>query len=107
MDRSRGQASIETALLLPALLALTLGCWQALLVGWTAVSAEHAARAAARAALVGEPPRPAAERSLMGALRGGLAVERRGSALRVRLSVPAVIPGFSMTLSAVAESVRQ
>jgi len=35
MDRSRGQASIETALLLPALLALTLACWQALLVGWT------------------------------------------------------------------------
>ena len=62
MDRSRGQASIETALLLPALLALTLACWQALLVGWTAIAAEHAARAAAHARLVGAPVQPAAAR---------------------------------------------
>ena len=76
MDRSRGQASIETALLLPALLALTLGCWQALLVGWTAISAEHAARAAARARLVGAPVQPAAAGALPGPMRGGLQASR-------------------------------
>src|SRR6476659_10591256 len=69
MDRSRGQASIETALLLPALLVLTLACWQALLVGWTAISAEHA-RVAARARLVGAPLQPAAASALPGAMRG-------------------------------------
>ena len=87
MDRSRGQASIETALLLPALLALTLACWQALLVGWTAISAEHAARAAARARLVGAPVQPAAAGALPGAMRGGLQVQhlrrhRLGAGLR-------------------------
>jgi hypothetical protein len=83
MDRSRGQASIETALLLPALLALTLGCWQALLVGWTAISAEHAARAAARARLVGAPV-PGA----VGAARrhaGGLQVSTSDGTAQARL----------------------
>src|SRR5689334_21744604 len=60
----RGQASIETTLLLPALLAVALACGQALLVGWTSISAEHAARAAARARLVGAVPRSAAADAL-------------------------------------------
>ena len=98
MDRSRGQASIETALLLPALLVLTLACWQALLVGWTAISAEHAARVAARARLVGAPLQPAAASALPGAMRGDLQVIASDGAVSVRVSVPRVIPGFALSL---------
>jgi uncharacterized protein (UPF0333 family) len=107
MDRSRGQASIETALLLPALLALTLACWQALLVGWTAISAEHAARAAARARLVGAAIQPAAEGALPGAMRGGLQVSTSDGTISVRVAVPRVIPGFSLSLTAGAPAVDQ
>jgi uncharacterized protein (UPF0333 family) len=107
MDRSRGQASIEMALLLPALLALTLACWQALLVGWTAISAEHAARAAARARLVGAAARPAAAGALPDAMRAGLQVRTSDGTVSVRVSVPRVIPGFSLSLSADASVVEQ
>jgi len=107
MNRSRGQASIETALLLPALLALTLACWQALLVGWTAIAAEHAARAAAHARLVGAPVQPAAAGALPGAMRGGLQVVASGSVVSVRVSVPRVIPGFSLSLAADVPAVEQ
>src|SRR3954467_9902804 len=107
MDRSRGQASIETALLLPALLALTLACWQALLVGWTAISAEHAARAAAHARLVGAAGQPAAEGALPGAMRGGLRVSTSDGTVSVHVAVPRVIPGFSLSLSAGAPVVEQ
>jgi Flp pilus assembly protein TadG len=107
MDRSRGQASIETALLLPALLALTLACWQALLVGWTAISAEHAARVAARARLVGAPLQPAAASALPGAMRGDLQVIASDGAVSVRVSVPRVIPGFALSLTADAPLVEQ
>ena len=108
MDRStRGQASIETAALLPALLLLGLGCWQALLVGWTAISAEHAARAAARARLVGAPAQPAAAGVLPGAMRGGLQVRTSEGTVSVRVSVPHVIPGFALSLTAHAPVVEQ
>ncbi|HWG82576.1 MAG TPA: TadE/TadG family type IV pilus assembly protein [Gaiellales bacterium] len=107
MDRSRGQASIETALLLPALLVLTLACWQALLVGWTAISAEHAARVAARARLVGAPLQPAAASALPGAMRGDLQVIASDGAVSVRVSVPRVIPGFALSLTADAPLVEQ
>jgi len=107
MDRSRGQASIETALLLPALLALTLACWQALLVGWTKISVEHAARAAARARLVGAPVQPAAASALPGAMRGGLQVIASDGAVSVRVSVPRVILGFALSLTADAPVVEQ
>ena len=58
--RERGQASVETVALVPALVVLTLALWQAVMAGWALVSAESAARAAARAVLAGAPPRPAA-----------------------------------------------
>jgi hypothetical protein len=111
MDRGlpddRGQASIEIAALLPALLAVGLGCWQALLIGWTAISAEHAARLAARAELVGGSPRSAALAALPGAMRDGLRVTTAGGRVVVRVEVPRAIPGFGMSLSADAQVVRQ
>ena len=65
--RERAQASVETVALLPVLLILTVAVWQAVMAGWALVSAESAARAAARAALAGSPPRPAALAALPGA----------------------------------------
>jgi hypothetical protein len=107
MDGTRGQASIETAVLLPLLLVLALGCWQALLVGWTAISADHAARAAAHARLIGSPAASAAERSLPGSMRDGLRVTARSDTVLVRVRVPRVIPGFSLSVSAEAPVVEQ
>jgi pilus assembly protein CpaE len=105
--RQIGQASIETAALLPVLLLAALACWQAVLVGWTAVSAAHAARAAARAELVGDAPRPAAMAALPSSMRAGLAVRSDEVAVHVRVRVPAVIPGLDLSLAADADIVRQ
>ena len=105
--RQRGQASIETVALLPVLLLAALACWQAVLVGWTAVSAAHAARAAARAELVGDPPRPAAMAALPDSMRAGLALRSDGQAVHVQVRVPAVIPGLDLSLGADADVVRQ
>jgi TadE-like protein len=107
MGREHAQTSVETAVLVPVLLVLALACWQALVVGWTAVSTEHAARAGARALLVGDDPRPAAAAALPGTMRDGLVIDRDGARLRVRVAVPAFVPGFSLTLSAEADAVRQ
>jgi TadE-like protein len=103
----RGQASIETTLLLPALLAVALACWQALLVGWTSISAEHAARAAARARLVGAVPRSAAAGALPSVMREGLAVALNGRSVTVRVRTPSLIPGFALVMTATAPLVDQ
>jgi hypothetical protein len=103
----RGQASVETVVLLPVLLTVALACWQALLVGWTSICAEHAARAAARAALVGDEPRAAAARSLPGVMRSGLRVAVADGTVVVRVHVPAVVPGLDVELSADARLARQ
>jgi len=105
--RQQGQASIEVAALLPALLLVALACWQTVLAGWTAVSAAHAARAAARAELVGDAPLPAASAAVPDSMRAGLVVSDRGGRVTVRVRVPAVIPGLDLSLSAQADVVRQ
>ena len=105
--RQHGQASVETAALLPVLLLAALACWQALLAAWTGVSAAHAASAAAHAEMVGAAPRPAASAAVPRSMRGGLSVIDTDGRLRVTLRVPAVIPGLDVTLAADAEVVRQ
>ena len=105
-DKERGQASIETVVLLPVLVAVTFAMWQAALAGWTLVSAESAARAAARAALAGSPPRPAALAALPESMRRGARVDEAGGAVTVRVRIPAVLPGFDADLSASAIEVR-
>ena len=105
-DRERGQASIETVVLLPVLVAVTFAMWQAALAGWTLVSAESAARAAVRAALAGSPTRPAALAALPESMRRGARVDEAGGAVTVRVRIPAVLPGFDADLSASAIEVR-
>jgi hypothetical protein len=104
--RERGQASVETVVLLPVLVALAVAMWQAAAAGWTLVSAESAARAGARAALAGSPPRQAALAALPAPMRAGARVEDAGGRVTVRVHIPAVLPGFDADLSASATEVR-
>jgi pilus assembly protein CpaE len=105
--RERGQASVELVALLPALVLLALAGWQAVLIGWSVLEAEHAARVAARAAMIGGSPGAAARSALPGALARGSAVSVSGGRLRVRLKVPSVIPGLSPYVTSSAPVVRQ
>jgi hypothetical protein len=106
IPRARGQASIETVALLPVLVALTFAMWQAALAGWAVVSAESAARAAARAALAGQPPGPAALSALPNSMRWDAEVEDSGERVTVRVHIPSVLPGFDADVSASAAEVR-
>jgi TadE-like protein len=103
----RAQASVELVVLLPVLLLLTAAVWQAAMAGWALVSAQSAAGAAARAALAGAPPRPAALAALPAGMRAGAQVEVHAGRATVRVHVPAVVPGFAADVTAAAAAVRQ
>lgn len=96
----RGQATVEFVALLPILALIALALGQAAVAGWTAWSAAGAARVAARAQALGQPPAPAARRVLPAMLgrRARVSVGRAsGDAAgrtTVRLRVPAVVPGL-------------
>lgn len=88
---TRGQAAVEALAVVPALLVAGLVAWQLVLAGHAAWLAAGAARVAARADLVGEDPRRAAESALPDALEHGLEVERSDAGVtRVQLAVPTV-----------------
>ena len=89
MVRERGQATVELLGVLPALLVVGLVAWQLILVGHSAWMSAHAARAAARAKLVGEDPEAAARSVLHGA-----DVDAGGGAARVKVAVPLVHPNW-------------
>jgi hypothetical protein len=95
--RERGQSSVELLGVAVVLGALTLAGWQAVLAAHAWQTAQAAARAAARARLVGA----SAERAALAALPGRLA--RRAtvgasdsgasSHARVEVAVPRLVPG--------------
>jgi pilus assembly protein CpaE len=92
MARERGQATIETVAVLPLVLGALLAAAQGLTAAWAAVEAADAARAGARAALVGGDPAATARAALPHELRHGarIAAGRDG---RVRVDVVAP-PGW-------------
>jgi hypothetical protein len=94
-DPRSAQASVEFVALLPALAVCLILAGQAVAAGWALWSAGVAARAGARAAHVGADPEAAARRALPGPLRGG-AVIRSGGGVRVRVRVPALVPGIAL-----------
>jgi len=97
LRETSGQATIELVLLLPLIAALVLGSWQAVIVGHSWWLAGIAARAAARAQLVGGDPDRAARRALPRGARERLVLTRRGSGeLTLRLAVPAVVGGLRL-----------
>jgi hypothetical protein len=93
-DRS-GQASVEFVAVLPALAVCLILAGQAVLAGWALWSAGVAARAGARAEHVGSDPDAAARSALPRSLRGA-AVIRSEDGVRVRVRVPALVPGVAM-----------
>lgn len=103
-QRERGQASVELVALLPLIALLAVGGVQvvAALNAWRA--AHEAARAGARAALVGVPARDAVRRAVVGAavrdLRVGSTTSADGTHLvRVRSDVPRLLPWLPVVIA--------
>ena len=97
---------METMILLPVVVLLAVAAWQGVLIGWTAVQAQDAARQAARAALAHEPVRDAARATLPASMRDGLDVRSDDRTVTVRVRVPSIVPGFAPSVSASAEQVE-
>ncbi|HVD85961.1 MAG TPA: hypothetical protein VNB59_00985 [Solirubrobacterales bacterium] len=86
-----GTASVELVAVVPFLLLAVLIAAQVALVGQALWSASVAARAGARAALVGGDVEEAARKTLPPLLRGKAEVEDSGR-VRVRVVVPRLLP---------------
>jgi hypothetical protein len=91
--RERGTASVELVAVVPFLLLAVLAAVQIALAGQALWSAGVAARAGARAALVGGEASAAARRVLPASLRGGAEVRASGE-VSVRVPVPRLFPGL-------------
>lgn len=83
----RGQASVELIALIPLLVALLFAAWQGLVAGQAWWLAAAAARAAARADLVGADALAAARRELPGGMRRRVRVRVVGGEVVVRLPI--------------------
>jgi hypothetical protein len=86
---------VELVAVLPALAVCLVIAGQTVAVGWALWSAGNAARAGARAEEVGSNAEAAARHALPGALRDG-AVIRSDDGVRVRVHVPALLPGVTL-----------
>ena len=88
-----GTASVELVAVVPFLLLAVLAAAQVVLTGQALWSAGVAARAGARAALVGGDAAAAARRALPPPLRTGARVEEGGE-VTVRVLVPRLFPAM-------------
>jgi hypothetical protein len=88
-----GTASVEVVAAVPFLLLALLVAAQAVLAGQALWSAGVAARAGARAALVGGNAAAVARKALPPSLRSGARVEE-GDEVSVRVRVPALLPAL-------------
>jgi hypothetical protein len=84
----RGQASVELAAALPALMLLALVVFQLLAVGYSAVLAGEAAEAGALALAGGADARAAARAAVPGWSRARMSVTVGGDVVRVVLRPP-------------------
>ena len=91
--REDGTASVELIAVVPFLLLAVLVAAQIGLAGQALWSAGVAARAGARAALVGGDAEAAARRALPLSMRDGAQVSDE-SAVSVRVAIPRLLPGF-------------
>ncbi|HEX5763020.1 MAG TPA: hypothetical protein VFY04_07855 [Solirubrobacterales bacterium] len=91
--REGGTASVELIAVVPFLLLATLVAAQLAVAGQALWSAGLAARAGARADLVGRDAREAARQALPGPFRSGAEVSA-GEAVVVRVFVPRVLPAL-------------
>ena len=91
--REAGTASVELVAVVPFLLLAVLAAVQIALAGQALWSAGVAARAGARAALVGGRVEAVARRALPRSMREGAEVETEGE-VAVRVVVPRFLPGM-------------
>jgi hypothetical protein len=87
-----GQASISFVAIVPLLIAAFLVLAQVAVVGWSVWSAAGAARAGARAELVGAEVEDAALAALPAALESRAEVDAEGRLVRVEVRAPKLIP---------------
>ena len=90
--RETGTASVELIAVVPFLLLAVLAAAQIALAGQALWSASVAARAGARAALVGGDPAGVARRALPVAMRSGSRVDDSDEGISVRVPVPSLFP---------------
>jgi hypothetical protein len=96
LEAEAGQASVELVAVLPLLLLAGLVAWQLFVAGHSLWLCAGAARAAARADIVGRSAESAARSALPEALERDLSVERLGGGgVRVSVRVPAVLQSWS------------
>jgi len=91
--REEGTASVELIAVIPFLLLAVLVAAQIGLAGQSLWSAAVAARAGARAALVGDDAAAAARRALPPSMRAGAWVSA-AEGVSVRVAVPRLLPGL-------------
>jgi hypothetical protein len=104
-DSESGQAAVETVALVPLLLLAAAVAWQLVLTGHTLWLSAHAARAAARAELVGRSPERAARSALPRSLERGLSVQRvDGGGVRVRVRLPLLLRAWRSPVEVAAVS---
>jgi hypothetical protein len=82
---------VEAVAVVPAVMLAALVGWQLVLVGHTLWLCAGAARAAARADVVGLSPRSAARSALPNSMERGLVVERADGGVRVEVRVPVLM----------------
>jgi hypothetical protein len=99
-----GQASVETVAMVPLVLLAAAIAWQLVLTGHTLWLCANAARAAARADLVGGSPARAARSALPRSLERDLSVARTASGIRVRIRLPLLVHAWHTPLHLAATS---
>jgi hypothetical protein len=95
--REAGTASVELVAVVPFLLLAVLAAIQIAFAGQALWSASVAARAGARAALVGADATAAARQALPPSLRGEAKVEDSGE-VTVQVAVPRLFPGLPLVM---------
>jgi hypothetical protein len=100
-----GQAAVESVAMVPLVLLAAAVAWQLVLTGHTLWLCAHAARAAARAELVGRSPERAARSALPRSLERELSVRRLDDGgVRVKLRLPLLLRAWGSPLEVSAVS---
>jgi hypothetical protein len=100
-----GQASVEAVAIVPLVLLAAAVAWQLVLTGHTLWLAAGAARAAARAELVGESPARAARSALPRSLERGMSVKRvDAGGVRVEVRLPLIVRSWRSPIEIAAAS---
>jgi pilus assembly protein CpaE len=105
VNGERGQASVELVAVLPCVLLVAAVVWQLVLVGHTAWLTANAARAGARADVVGRDAKAAARSALPRSLERGLEVDRLGAGgVRVSVRIPLLLDAWDAPVRVSAAS---